>query len=282
MNSGIYDGISIEDYHAGAGISKSGLDLIAKSPHHYWAAYLNPSRPDRTTKPGQLEGSLAHCAILEPCEFSRRYVVGPDASKATREWKDFEKSIPAGVIAIKPDQYTTAWAQSISVRRLPEIASMLVKGKAEQSAYWIDDETGVLCRCRPDWVHPCEDGSVILVDVKTFSDASAHGFSRQVARKLYAKQAAFYSDGYEYASGRRVDSFIFAAVEASYPFASAAYILDEESVEQGRREYRRDLAVFSRCVQDGSWPGYCDGITTISLPRYAIDQLDDDIEVSYV
>lgn len=281
MKPGIYNGIDIDEYHSGPGISKSGLDLIAKSPFHYWAQYLNPNRPAMETKAGQLEGSLAHCAILEPLEFDRRYVIGPQvATKATNIWKDFVKSLPAGVTAIDKKQYTTAWEQHVSVLAIPEISSALSDGIAEQSAYWIDDDTGVLCRCRPDWVHPCINGGVILIDVKTCGDASPDEFARQIYRKNYAKQAAFYSDGYEKASGKPVMAFIFAAVEATYPYAAAACMLGEESLDQGRRDYQSDLEVYARCLREDEWPGYS-GVTTVSLPRYAIDKPDDEMEISY-
>lgn len=85
-----------------------------------------------------------------------------------------------------------------------------------------DPATGELCRCRPDWAHPTGDRGVILVDVKTCGDASPREFGRQVARKGYHRQAAFYSDGYEIASGKRVLGFVFVAVESTWPFAASA------------------------------------------------------------
>ena len=43
MKPGIYHDIPIEQYHADPDtISKSGLDLIARTPLHYWSAHLDP------------------------------------------------------------------------------------------------------------------------------------------------------------------------------------------------------------------------------------------------
>lgn len=268
---GVIHGMDIHDYHAIAdAISKTGLDRIARSPAYYYATTLDPNRPPEKERAGQLEGNLAHCAILEPDEFDKRYAVGPDVSRATKAWKEFEASLPAGVIGIKPDQYDTAMRQREQVMQLPDVAEALATGWPEVSAFWTDPATGVQCRCRPDWVHPVDDDAVILLDLKTYSDASPADFARQVARKRYHVQAAYYSDGFTAASGKRVLAFIFVCVESEWPYAASATMLDELSTEQGRTEYRDDLRVYAECLRTGRWPGYGAGIHTISLPNWAI------------
>lgn len=263
----------IDAYHGGEGISKTGLDRIARSPAHFYAFTLDPSRPPEKERAGQLEGQLAHCAILEPGEFDKRYIVGPDVNRNTKAWKEFLESA-GGRIAIKPDQREAAMRQAESVRRLPDIAEALATGNPEVSAYWTDPRTGVLCRCRPDWVHPVGDDAVILLDVKTYSDASPEEFARQCARKAYHKQAAYYSDGYAAASGKRVLAFIFVAVETDWPHAASATMLDDQAIEQGRIEYRRNLETYAQCLKTGQWPGYSTGIETVSLPRWAITDVE--------
>ncbi|AZY48827.1 exonuclease VIII [Bordetella avium] len=261
----------IEQYHGGPGISKTGLDRINVSPANFYDLTMNPARPPEPERKGQLEGQLAHCAILEPEEFATRYAVGPDVIRSTKEWKVFEAALPAGVIGIKPDQRETAMRQAEAVRRLPDVAEALAAGVAESSAYWIDQETGVLCRCRPDWCHPAGESGVILLDVKTFSDASPHEFSRQIARKRYHVQDAFYTDGYAAASGKSVLAFIFVAVQDAWPFAASAVMLDPRSQDQGRRDYRRNLITYAECLTSGNWPGFGQGIHLASLPNWAFN-----------
>ncbi|CUJ51834.1 PD-(D/E)XK nuclease-like domain-containing protein [Achromobacter xylosoxidans] len=263
------DGQDIEAYHRGPGISKTGLDHMARSPALFYALHLDPARPAEKERAGQLEGQLAHCAILEPAEFDRRYAVGPDVSRATKAWKKWEASLPAGVIAIKPDQRETALRQAESVRRLPDVAEALAAGRPEVSAYWIDPDTGVLCRCRPDWVHPAGESGVVLLDVKTFSDASPAEFARQIARKRYHVQDAFYSDGFGRAAGVDVLGFVFVAVETEWPFAASAVMLDEPGRDVGRVQYRRDLDTYARCLAANDWPGYGAAIHQVSLPAWA-------------
>ena len=46
-------------------ISKSGLDLIQKSPAHYYYRYLSGQHEERSSKALEI-GSAVHAAVLEP------------------------------------------------------------------------------------------------------------------------------------------------------------------------------------------------------------------------
>jgi len=151
----------------------------------------------------------------------------------------------------------------------------------EVSSYWIDEETGVLCKCRPDFVHDCGDSGVILVDVKTCGDARPFEFARMIAKHRYHVQNAYYADGFEKASGRKVIGFIFASVEMDYPYASSAIMLDEESIDQGRKEYRRGLDVYAECLASGEWPGIGTEVHLARLPWWAFDN-EEEMEIGYV
>lgn len=266
---GLYYDLPIAEYHASPGMSNSGLGDFAQSPLHYFALHLDPNRPPVEETPAQLVGNLAHCAILEADCFAKRYVVGPDCRRGTKEWNAFTDAHP-GATAIKPDQRAVAQAQVRSVRSLPDVAKLLAIGHPEVSAFWIDQATGELCRCRPDWVHPVGDRGVILVDVKTCGNASPREFARQVGRMGYHRQAAFYSDGYEVASGQRVLGFVFVAVETAWPYAAAAVMLDDESLAKGRAEITEMLPRFAECSSADRWPGYSESIELISLPAWAL------------
>lgn len=264
---GLRFNLPAEQYHAMPGVSASGLRDFARSPLHYFALHLDPARPAPTEKAGQLEGTLAHCAILEPDQFDARYAIGPDVSRTTKEWKAWEASETRQ--AIKPQQAAVARAQARSVRLLPDVARLLSVGQPEVSAFWIDPATGEQCRCRPDWVHPVGEDAVILLDVKTYSDASPEEFARQVARKGYHCQAAWYSDGYAAASGKRVLGFVFVAVETAWPYAACACMLDDEGLQRGRDINAGLMASYAECRSTGVWPGYSQTIELITLPAWA-------------
>ena len=265
VDLGIIHGLDIEAYHSGPGISKSGLDDM-DPPARYYALHLDPNRPDRAQTAAQRVGTLAHCAILEPEEFAKRYAVGPDCSRATKAWKEWEASLPARVEAIKPDEAAVAWAQRESVLQLPGMKKILSVGAAEVSAFWEDYYTGVLCRCRPDFVADCG----ILLDVKTVGNSSPDDFRLQAARMRYDVQDAFYSEGYGIASGSPVERFLFVTVETAYPFLAAVHELLPESKAAGAEKARAALTRYAECLRNNHWPHYGSEIHQIQLPGWAL------------
>lgn len=286
--TGLMHGLDIDAYHAMPGISKTGLDRIEQSPAHYFGWHLDPQRPAPRERSGQLEGTLAHCAILEPGEFNQRYVVIPsfaprrpteaqwnakkpseDSIAAMSWWTDFTAK-HSTKRTITAEQYEVAMRQAEAVRKLPEAVEALERGRPEVSAFWVDSQTGELCRCRPDFVSDYGERRVILLDVKTYSNASAGEFRRQVARKRYHVQDAYYSDGYAAASGLDVMGFVFVAVESEWPHQANALMLDERSREQGRKDYRRNLNTYSACRRGNHWPGYSEQVQLIDLPSWAL------------
>jgi hypothetical protein len=266
---GVHHDLDNAKYHALPGLSNSGISDLLQSPYHYYSRHLDPGRPARDETQAQQDGTIAHCAILEPNEFDKRYRVGPDVSRATKAWKEAEEKARAdGLTLIKPEQYDRALRQSAAVWMIPDAAEALSSGRPEVSAIWRDPETHVTCRCRPDWVHET-GGGVILLDVKTYSDASPREFERQAARMAYHRQDAWYTDGYAIASGKPVLGFIFVAVEMPWPNAASASMFDDDARAAGRRQCREAVSIYSECLDTGRWPGYPAGIELIRLPSWA-------------
>ena len=158
--------------------------------------------------------------------------------------------------------------QARAVQALPDVGALLSSGFGEASAFWRDEDTGSLCKCRPDWTAPAGDG-VILVDGKTCIDASPEGFARAIVNFGYHRAAAWYSDGYEQASGKPVYGYVFACAESTYPHAAAAYMLGDEDLERSRAHNRVMLNLYAECKRTGVWPGYPPGVQLIELPKWA-------------
>lgn len=291
MKTGLFDGISNAEYHGGPGISKSGLDRIAQSPLHYWSDYLDPNRKPREETPAMAIGTAIHAAVLEPDKFAADYVVLPDdrprrptsiqlnAKKPSDEtlaaidWWDRFTEANAGRVVITAEDYAACQAIAAQVRTHPAARALFRDGKAEQSAYWTDPETGVLCKARPDWMMP---GAIL--DVKSTENASQSAFQRSVISWRYHVQAAWYLDGLAQATGERVEAFIFCCFEKKPPYAAAFYYADADMIELGRREYRQALRLYADCMAANKWPGYTSEILPISLPVWVLNAANDNIK----
>lgn len=287
MNTGVYSGISNADYHGGAGISKSGIDLVGRSPLHYWGAYLDPQREQRKETPAMALGTAIHTMILEPTTYSDRYVITPDViDRRTKIGKELYE----GLLAIAEDKGATLLKQSDhekviriaqSAMNHPVAKELFAEGQAEKSVFWTDEETGVLCKCRPDWLLGGDNPAIL--DVKSTQDASPEGFMRSAFKYRYHVQAAWYLDGLEAATGHRPDAFMFLAAETSAPFATAYYYADDAMIEAGRAECRRALRIYADCLASNVWPGYEPKLLPLSVPRWAQGQFDgEEMEISYV
>lgn len=281
MQPGIYATLTNEAYHRGAGVSKSQLDLVRRSPQHFKAAM---DRPELREPTEAMEwGTALHTRVLEPERFNDLYVVFDDSeiiqkiiaekpdtkvARATKAYKDAKAAFDAehaGKAVLDRNTAYEITQAAASIGAHPVARAIFTSGVStiENSFFWTDEKTGELCRCRPDFLR--DDG--IMVDLKTAEDASEAAFSRSVANYRYHVQDAYYRDGIA-ANAREVRAVIFIVVEKKFPFAVACYSLDSASVELGRAEYRADLDLFSECKKGDKWPGYGDTIKALSLPAW--------------
>lgn len=284
---GVVHDMPAERYHAVDAMSNSALSALKRSPRHYWATYLAPGRPERVETPSMFTGTLAHCAMLEADAMAARYIVTPedaprrptaaqwgakkpsaDSQSAMAWWSDFNAR-SAGRQIVTAEQFDATWQQLEAVQGVPELAALLQSGASEVSFFWIDPETGVHCKARADHVHRLADGRAILLDLKTTSDASPEQFARSVWNFGYHRQDAWYSRGYELASGEAVAAFVFGVVTSDYPFIAVPYMLDDAAKAIGAEQCRDLLATYAQCKAAGYWPAYGSGVQLLSLPAWA-------------
>lgn len=262
MNTAIIDNLSNAEYHADPAVSASHLHMAARSPYHYWARYVTkiPELPKPTA--AMAKGSLVHCAVLEPAELLKRYGIAPD--RRTKAGKETAAAMQAnGIEPVSESDLQQTQRMASAVHRHPMAAQLLQQGQPETSIWWDDPETGLRCKCRPDWL----DGST-CVDLKTTNDASPRAFAKSVANFRYHVQQAHYQ------AAEPIERFIFIAVEKEPPFAVGVYELDADALAEGQRLRIRDLQRIANCRAAESWPGYGDELQTLSLPGWAFSDSD--------
>lgn len=269
MKTGVFD-LPMPDYLASHGVSQSSLKKLAKSPAHlrHYLDHPEPSTPD------QIVGTITHTAVFEPALLEKCCHVKPSSYQdpKTSDWKKWNGNAIAckDWLAAREDRpivsqerFTAILAMRDSVFRHPAAMLALKTGKAEQSLFVEDPETGLQLKCRTDWL----SGNAI-VDLKKCQDASPAGFAKTIANFGYDLQAAVNLHICSLLDLGK-EKFIFIAVEDKAPFAVGVYELDANSIAIGHSKFRRLLARYLQCVIDDTWPAYSSNIEYLELPKWA-------------
>ena len=148
-----------EAYHAYDGISKSGLDIINRSPAHYFFnSYSEPS-------PAMLMGTAVHTAILEPERFKDVYLILDVKDRKASAYKEAVKARGVERVLLKKDYERIATMQEVIAA--DNEASELLDGcdLFEVSAFVGIPDTDIILRCRYDAFNTREG---VAVDLQLF------------------------------------------------------------------------------------------------------------------
>jgi hypothetical protein len=251
---GIYPAMSFPDYLALEAASKGKLHAIhTKTPAHALVT-REPSKE-------MVWGTAFHLALLEPAKFETGVAMNPHDGR-TKAGKDFVAENAGKVIVNTSDYNDIIRARDVLLGN-PTIRALVQReGMTEATGIWIDPETGVLCRCRPDHYVP---DLKIMVDLKTTTNAGPDAFARTAETFGYDIQDAMYSEGWGLAGGGDVEDFIFVVVEREPPYAHAIYQLDEPERARGRQIMRKALARYAECKGAGRWPGFPTGVSRLKF-----------------
>ena len=257
------------------GVNISTLkELWQRSPKHYRHRLSTP----REDSPAMLVGRAFHCLTLEPSEYANRYAIMPPGldrrTKAGREW-----------VASLGDREVLTASQAEQVAGMaaaladdPHAGPLLSQpGLREVGLVWDDEATQLHCKGRLDLF--TESG--VLVDAKSTSDVTPRAFARSVVTFGYHLQLAFYLDGLR-ANGHRVEAVKIAAVESRAPHDVVLFVVPDDILDLGRREYRSALVTLAECRERNEWPGVAWGEVELELPEWAWDSVDDNFTVGGV
>ena len=271
----VYDGMPEAEYHAdpvpGGSLSASGAKLLLppSCPARYWHDRCFPPPPKDTFE----LGTAAHRLILGTGP-ALVLIDAPDwrtkAAKEARDTARFEGHVPL-LLA----DFSQIEAMATAIRKHP-LAGVLLdedRGKAEQSLFWADDDTGTWRRARLDWLpHPQPGRRLLVSDYKTCDRADRESIRKAVANYGYHLQAAQYTDGVRALGLDDDPAFVFIFQEKSAPYLVNVVQLDDDAMAAGRDRMRLACEIFRDCTKSGCWPGYSDlsrDPDVISLPPWA-------------
>lgn len=276
--TGIYE-LDSRVYHDAPGISNSGLSLLARSPKHYH--YHRNSGIEREPTPAQEFGTLVHCAILEPEKFEAEYFNYDSSDKIDRRttagklmWEELLNR-NKGKKLVRGDLYRSVLEIREAVMDQIALKDSLITGKAEQSIFWADEQTGVLCKARLDLIDPNGSIGCCIIDLKTTEDARKESFEKSAFNYRYHVQAAYYLHGLNQLGIVSAERFMFVAIEKSPPYEIGIYEIDNLMLELGQKTFRKNLDLYSKCVKEDRWPGLPEEVQEMSLPPFALNMWED-------
>lgn len=247
---GIFDNIPNEVYHHPdcPGISKSDLDLIHQSVRHWQA---KREFPKKEPTPAMLFGSAFHDLILLPDLFPTKWGVKVKKEKPPKVKKKSAKDITPEEVTVdvipeevvddrhlfKEEEWDALHAMADQFHAHPIAKAIMDGARCEQTLFWYDEKTGILCKCRPDIMRT--DG--ILADLKSASDGCFNEFRRAIVNYNYDKQSAHYLIGASTVMKRKYETFLFIVVEKTPPYCMAIYNVNEAVIEAGAKLRDEDL-----------------------------------------
>ena len=213
--------------------------------------------------------------MLEPSKIASGVVAAPICDRRYKEgkaiWEAFQLE-HSTKWAVKRDTFSQVVEMRDAIMANATARELFSgKGISEASAVW--DEDGMRCKARADRLTMLGTWGVI-VDVKTARDASRRKFERAIYDFGYYIQGAHYLSGFEAIMPQQAGSprrrYMFVVVENEAPYCVAVYELDDYAIEEGETQRKRALAIWKRCLETDTWPGYGNGADTVSLPAWTM------------
>lgn len=298
MKPGIYyrDDLPPSAYDAIDAVNVSRLSLIGKSLKHYKRA------PKRITKALAL-GTTAHAAVLEPDRFAREFIPWAKRTKpgeegktkasprSGKEWLAFVASNPGKTIVPLSD-FEKAIAIRDEIHAEPRSHEAIQDVETEVALVWIDNETGILCKGRIDFLRRF-NGERIRIghdypigwrpsfgDVKTARDISPCKFFHEAAKLQYHSRLAWYADALRTLLDIEEDpETLVLAVESGDIHDSIVYEMDEEDLQEGRENYQEWMMKLKVALAMDHFPGIANETRLkYFIPKFARNDPEDGVD----
>ena len=273
---GVFD-MTNEEYHRRDGFSRSDLMTFKESPRKLLHSIENDDLVAETLP--QKIGSALHTLILEPDSFDINYIVIPKVAKNTKAgkklWADTE-AIRGTRTILNQKEYD----QIAEIKHSLEsqfILKDLIRGATyEQSIFWVDEETQLLCKARPDIWHPH-----FVADLKSTVSVGFRQFNSSFWKYGYYMQCAMIREAILKVRGVEINDFVMIAFEKKKPYCAIPYIVDKEAIDFGEADFKLQLKRIKQCQQSQEWPAVWfppEGQPLLNVPHYAKIEDEDSYE----
>ena len=292
-------GMPIDDYHKHPALSESGLKTLLDCPARYFYKYIS-GEYEYKEKPSFKIGKACHKYILE----------GEDAFKAEYWHNPYSEYTKPEILRILKDKYNYDAPKTMLVTDLMDILlknegieprpihlnktelnqvigtaraikrdkkaynAFHQKGESEISLFWIDEETGILLKCRPDFL---PKDHKLVPDYKTCQTVNPNVFYGDFIKYGYHIEAAMYMQGIQAVFGDEVETFFFVAQEKEPPYITQVFVPDTGIITYGEKAVRLGINKYIECQEKGFWGAYSEDViemTIVPKPDDLINNFD--------
>lgn len=271
---GFHVDIPEEDYHRDpTSLSHSGAKTLLKAPALFRYEQQHP-----VFKRAFEFGKAAHGKVLGVGAEIRTIpadLLASNGAASTKEAKAFmAKAEAEGAVALKAAEVQQIDDMATELASHHLAAELLSEGEAEVSAYAVDEATGVMRRCRFDWLGP-----TTLTDYKTADSSDPAVFRKRAAEFGYHMQHGWYLD-LARDLGHPAEAFAFIVQMKAPPYLVSVVELIPRAVDRGRELNARALQLYADCVKTDTWPGYLSDteFASVDLPDWAY--YDHEVEIA--
>lgn len=266
---GLIQGLPNEAYHQGPGYSAS--DLVAMSDG--FDSWKFQKGQPREESDAMALGSATHLLLEAHLKndlriFQDGIAVLPELNLRTKDGKaayeEFVKANAAKII-ISPEDSDLAHRMISAVTADPEIMGYFQDGVSESSVFAKDQESGLLLKCRPDYLRVA-DG--LSINFKTMRVGTT--FERHAADMAYDWASSFYCDVLGQHFGRSFDEIHVTVTKAKEgPCRVFVNTIDDEDLQFARAQWRALLSRIPECERTGIWPAPPTRLQSAKIPPYA-------------
>lgn len=256
------------DYFAHPALSASGAIRLGQVSPQRWRAERDLPA---TTSDAFDFGTAVHQLVLRDLE-TVEVLDFPDwRTNAAKEAR--ERARADGLIPLLRKRYDEAMAVVRALRAHPYAFAAFVAGAPEQSLFWTDAATGIQLKARLDWL---PDRGRVFADYKTAASVHPADLKKAVFTHGYHQRAAWYLDGLRRLKLAEDPAYLLIFQEKTPPYEVYPCQLDAEALGWGALQNRKAIDRYAELMAADVWPGWADDVATLSLPPWAIKQLEFD------
>ena len=249
-------------YHSLPPLGHSALCQYELSHAHY-LAYRNQAY---TETPQMKLGTAIHCALLEPDKFDVAYTINPHDSKRTKAYKDWLATETR--VVLDQDEFDKVVKIASVIKTHHDLNIFFENGEPELVGLSTCKDTDVKKKARFDYIHRSKN---IFVDLKTTSKrVGSRAFQHSLIDYNYITQLAYYADIAKDITNQNFQGMIV-AIETIEPFGVLAFVPDEETLEFGRKKYKKYLKMHKQSILNKNQMGYNTPIRTYRAPQYLLN-----------